>query len=187
MVHTISHPQFPNLIIHNELNATIIRQLIEYTLSDSDVQNNTHDGERFSNEDTLNTWLKKGRDIFILTNATEDLLGIIWFGKKDFPDYVLETKFDPTIYKSMFSIRLYGKARGVGLAYPFASTVITAYIKSEQYQQLGSKGLWLCTFSHNIPAIKLYNKLGFQRVAISKDDKEIGMIMEIPNLSPFVI
>ena len=181
MVHTISHPQFPNLIIHNELSANIIHQLFEYTLSDSEVLNNTHDIERFSNQDTLDKWLKKGRDVYILTNNTEELLGIIWFGKKAFPDYILETKFDPTTYRGMFSIRLYGKARGVGLGHPFASAVITDYIQSSNYQNLNSKGIWLCTNSDNISAIKLYNKLGFQRVAHARDEKEIGMLMEKPN------
>jgi len=80
----------------------------------------------------------------------------------------LPVNFGPTVtiepkrYSFTFAIRLYGNARGKGLAVKFMQAVFADF-KPER--------IWLETGKDNLAALKTYWRFGFRRVAESKNQK----------------
>jgi len=134
-----------------------IDQLIEYSLTDESVGKFTHDKERFGDRKAFDEWTKKGRKITVMTNDNGDLLGIFWDGFMEMP--LGDKKYNKT-----FAIRIYGEARGKGLALGFMKNCIKG------------KGYWLETKDENVAAKGLYNKFGFKQVSDSDEKGEIVMI-----------
>lgn len=139
-----------------------VKQLIEYSLTDETVAKFTSDKERFKNEESFLEWKKKGREIFTLNNNNDDLLGIVWLGLKELPERNYQIEIDPEKYKSSFAIRIYGEARGKGLAIDFMK------------QCLKMNGVWLEVSNDNLAAKSLYSKFGFRQASeIDKNNKII--------------
>lgn len=134
-----------------------IDQLIEYSLVDEMVGKFTHDRDRFKDRKSFDEWIKKGRTITVMTNNKGDLLGIFWEGLKEMP--LGDKKYNKT-----FAIRIYGEARGKGLALGFMQRCIKG------------KGYWLETNDKNEVAKKLYTKFGFKRVGDVNENGEVVMI-----------
>jgi hypothetical protein len=134
-----------------------IDQLIEYSLTDEAVGKFTHDKERFGSREAFDEWLKKGREITVMTNNNGDLLGIFWDGTKEMPSG--DKKYNKT-----FGIRIYGEARGKGLSLGFMQKCIK------------EKGYWLETNDKNVVAKKLYAKFGFKQVGGPDEKDEIVMV-----------
>ena len=133
-----------------------IDQLIEYSKTDESVQRFTADAERFKDRKAFNDWKSKGRKIFTLSDEKDNLLGIIWIGQKEIE--VGDKKYDKT-----FAIRIYGEARGKGLALDFMK------------KSVKEKGIWIECSADNLPAQALYKKFGFELV--SKPDKNNKVIL----------
>lgn len=134
-----------------------IDQLIEYSKTDELVGKFTHDRERFRSKEAFNEWLKKDRKITVMTNDNGDLLGIFWDGLKEMP-------LGDKKYKKTFGIRIYGEARGKGLALDFMKRCIK------------ENGYWLETNDKNEVAKKLYAKFGFKQVGGVNEKGEIVMV-----------
>lgn len=141
-----------------------IDQLIEYSATDESVAKFTSDRERFKNREAFDEWKKIDKEIFILTNKDGDLLGIIWLGPKEIPDAEWKEKIDKDKYKLSFAIRIYGEARGKGLAIDFMKGCIK------------NKGIWLATSDDNFAAKALYSKFGFRQVSEADNKNKIVMI-----------
>ena len=145
------------LQIKRGLSQSQINKLIYYSNHDLKVKRFTHDSKRFKDLDSFVTWYTRDIQIFVLTNSSNNLLGLIW----------IKPRVNPySKYKHTFAVRVYKPIRGKGYSHDFAKKVLST---------LKIDGLWLSTSIKNIAALKLYNKLGFKQ--IGKEDNQI--IMEL--------
>lgn len=145
-----------------------IGQLINFANTDPEVRRFTSDPKRFRDRKAFDRWRKKGRVIYTLTDENDDLLGIIWLGKKEIPQRDFTENFDPQDYKVTFGIRIYGAARGKGLARPFMA---------ETFNHFSPKGVWLETSGENIAAVRAYTNFGFRKITEPDESGKILMIL----------
>ncbi len=156
------------LWINTELSQKTETQLIAFSQSDELVKAQTHDATRFVSSAAIQEWLK-GRELIVLESEQGDLLGIVWLGQKFSP-------VAPPEYQLTFAVRLYGVARGKGLATPFLKTAFQELKKTALWQEnLGAK-VWLATKAFNKPAIETYKTLGFQQFTEPDVEQEIVML-----------
>lgn len=165
-----------NFLIKNGISNRQIQQLINFTNTDDDIKKFTSDQKRFSSLEAFEEWRKKGRSIYILTNPTEDLLGIFWLGEKDLPEADYFDDFEKEKFGITFGIRIYGEARGKGLSVGFMEKGINQFRQSRIYEIASKKGIWLETKMDNLAAIKLYLKFGFIAVSKANECGEIVMV-----------
>ncbi|HTK03607.1 MAG TPA: GNAT family N-acetyltransferase [Alphaproteobacteria bacterium] len=145
------------VLFNKNITNSQIDQLIKFTKADSEVQKFTHDLERFANHESYKNWIKNKKYIYTLTDNKNNLLGIIWFSKKQIPQ--------APDYPYTFAIRVYPPARGKGFAKSFMKMALKDFDK---------KKIWLATT--NPKAIKIYKDLGFKE--IGKHEEEILMVFE---------
>jgi len=165
-----------------------ITQLISLTSAQSDpaTMRNTSDWKngkgRFASRANFDTWLNKGRSIYVLSQDSQDVAGIVWYGAEQLPSdgNTFIHGFDSTKYGITYAIRLYGSARGVGLAPTFTNTSLEMFRSSSEYQKITNNGVWLETNSDSISAIKAYEKIGCKQVSTSTQNGRI--IMVFPSL-----
>ncbi len=150
-----------------------ISQLICYATTDDAIKRYTSDSSRFSDMDSFNKWLSKGRKIYALSDKIGNLAGIIWFGEKNIPEANLIDDTQKDDYDTTFAIRMYGWARGKGLAKSFMEDCFKDF--TEKY---GNKGIWLEVSCDNKPAIALYEKFGFSRITNPDSENKILMILD---------
>jgi L-amino acid N-acyltransferase YncA len=156
-----------NLKIIDSLNNSQIKQLVEYTKSDSDIQRFTMDLERFSSEQSYQRWLERTKaHVFGLIDENENLVGFGWFNKKEFPRVELTATLNPEDYPYTNGIRIYGEARGKGIGSWFYKKIL---------DECPGK-TWNLIASENIPSIKLHQKLGFVQVGDSDQNDKILMV-----------
>lgn len=160
-----------------------IEQIIDYTASSVEIQKYTSDMERFADRNKFDTWLKKGRQIYVLVkNSQTDkkVVGIIWFGKKTMPQLgQLLPEFSSINlqkFQFTFAIRMYGEGQGKGWASPFMQAALDKFVQTSDYKNSPSAGFWLTTAQDNIAAIKVYEKIGFVRITEPTSQGRICMI-----------
>jgi ribosomal protein S18 acetylase RimI-like enzyme len=156
-------------IVH-ELTDEHIRQLVAYTKEDTDIRTFTRDDSRFANEEMVKQFTEHAA-LYILTNG-KNLCGIIWFSPKALPDKLYIKDFEKALYTTTFAIRLYGEAKGKGLAFPFMEEAFLRF----QAKDTDKQHMWLQTRAENNHAIYLYKKFGFQQVSQADDENRIIMI-----------
>ena len=147
-----------------------IEELIIFSNVDPEIIKNTNDPKRFKDREAFESWISKGKKIYVLTRDAQDLLGIIWFSKKGIEIEGFEN------HGITFAIRLYGDARGKGLSKSFAKKSIEKLKETDFYKNHDKQGIWLDTFIHNKTAHILYEKLGFKKVG----EKNGRIIMVLP-------
>ena len=160
--------------VKKDLTQKQVRELVLYSKNDPEIIRFTSDSERFATSEKVKLWVNLGRVVYSLTDNKGNLHGIIWFGVKKIPlsrTMGLSTKD----YKVTFAIRLYGEARGRGLAEFFMRKCFQDYLRSRSYKKLGKPKFWLKVSLDNIPAIKTYRKFGFRKT--TKPDKAGKIIM----------
>ncbi|MDO8503987.1 MAG: GNAT family N-acetyltransferase [bacterium] len=146
-----------------------VTKLIEYSNNDPDVNKFTSDSERFRDHAAYERWRSQGRTVYTLVGGKDELYGIIWFGKKSLPGAVFSGKFDPGNYTITFAIRIYGDARGKGLAKPFMRNVFNHFSPKQ--------GVWLETSGDNIAAVRAYTNFGFRKITNPNRDGKILMVL----------
>jgi ribosomal protein S18 acetylase RimI-like enzyme len=159
--------------IKKDLNEKQISQLIEYAATDEGLKF-TSDPKRFKDKDSFNEFSKEILAYYVLTNEEDDLMGIIWFHDLD----LYLNKETPSEYGISFAIRLYGEARGKGLALPFTEEVMADFENSEEYKSHPHKKIWLAVSPENEPAVKLYRNLGFKDLRIDETHNKLLMVLE---------
>lgn len=160
LVNTISLPKAHQFLpVLKGIEEDQVSDLISYTGKDRNVSVCTHDDKRFKNKKTFASWRSRGKIIYTLTTRTGKLLGIVWFARKKFKNF-----------HSTIAVRTYPPVRGKGLSYKFTKSVITDFQKRHK-----KTGLWLVMQKGNIPAGKLYKKLGF--VKESEEKGEVYMTL----------
>jgi len=153
--------------IRKTLNEKQIRQLLDYTKKDTDIQKFTSDSKRFKDRPSFDQWIKKDRVIYCLSDNKDNLMGIIWFSKEEFEPHEKNRYYKAAEYPYTFAIRMYANARGKGLAKPFMNFC---------FKDFGKKGIWLTTSKDNIPAIKLYTNFGFKEIPDVNPYNKIVMV-----------
>lgn len=143
-----------DLRIETTITEAQIEELIHHSTNDQEVINKTSDATRFKDRLAFDAWFQKSPSLYVLTDKTNNLLGLVWVQKMLNP--LIEDEFDTTA-----AIRLYGEARGKGLSFWFLDEALKRY---------GDSNYWFRTSSDNVPAVKTYEKLGF-RVASSPDNE----------------
>ncbi len=168
-----------DLKITQGITSAQIQELIKFSNTDELILKTTNDSVRFKNEKAVKDWMKKDRKIFTLTNSTEKLLGIIWFGIEALPrNKIFTEKVNPENYVFTFAIRLYDEARGKGNAGPFLNEGMKRFKKTVEFKTSKSKGFWLETFLKNERAIKTYSSFGFKKISNEDGNGKILMILD---------
>jgi ribosomal protein S18 acetylase RimI-like enzyme len=171
---SLHHMNLGNVFVKKGLTESLIAQLISFATTDPALQS-TSDPKRFKDRDAFNEWLQKKREVYVLTNESDELLGIIWFGAKELPEKAEIQNVYRQSHGITFSIRIFAKARGQHLAKPFSQAVFAHYRNSSSYIDLNNNGIWLETDSDNAPALHLYKQLGFEQIGINKENNRLLM------------
>lgn len=154
-----------------------IKQLINFSKTDKLIKRFTSDPKRFESMQAFKKWQKKKRKIYTLTDKNNNLLGLVWFGKKFFPkNQNLIKKIDTKKYGITLAIRLYHEARGKGIAHIFLAKALKHYKTTQEYKNISSKGIWLGTDKSNLRAKKTYLKLGFAQITKPNHKGRILMV-----------
>jgi len=148
-----------------------VQDLLLYSHTDGAVGKFTSDPRRFSGQLDYLNWLEKGKRVYTLSREGR-LLGVLWFGADIIPKASYIANLDRrSKYFTTLAVRVYGEARGSGVAYPF----MTMSIGDFQSGLVNPVGLWLSVRDDNMAAIKLYEKVGF--VKIAEDNKRRKLLM----------
>lgn len=165
------------LTVNEGISQNQIQQLIAYANTDEKVRKFSSDPKRFKDVAAFEEWLKKGRTIYTMTDASGELLGIIWYGPEGLPQkkFIREVE-NPEHYGTTFAIRVYDKARGKHLARKFMAAAQTAFENSPAYKLNQAPGVWLETFAENSAAVTSYEAFGYERITDPDDHGRILMI-----------
>jgi len=162
-------------LVKKGLSDKQIDQLINYAATDEGLKF-TSDPKRFKDKESFTEFSKEILAYYTLTNDDDDLLGIIWFHDLPIP-IASEARQSHAEYGISFAIRLYGEARGKGLALPFTEEVIADFKETKEYQNHPHKKIWLSVSPENEPAVALYHKLGFKDLKIDEEHHKLLMTM----------
>lgn len=149
-------------------------------LSDTDLQNNTSDYERFG-KGSYEEWYSKGRTPFALIHEkTGALAALIWFGPKPLgrkslkhlspEERAKEKDVQEDVWHTIV-FRSFHPFRGQGLMTPFAKRAIKIY--KEYFPQAK---LWAGINASNAGSIALAEKLGFIKDESLSDEEWVAMV-----------
>lgn len=141
-----------NFIFKKNITDSQIAELINYSVTDSQIIKNTSDKTRFADLSAYKSWFtQKKPTIYTLTDKSNHLYGLIWFES------------------DTFAIRLYDKARGQGLSYDFMK---------QAFDDFKPKNVWLKCSADNIPANLTYKKFGFKQTTEPDENNKIIMVLK---------
>jgi hypothetical protein len=128
--------------------------------SDTDLQNNTGDFNRFG-IGSYENWYKKNRTIFALINKQKDALAaIIWFGPKSLGKKSIkfgeEGNDESQAEWHTISLRSYSIWRGKKMMKNFAEFTLNFYKK-----YFAGVKFWMGTDDRNVAIIKIFSSLNF--------------------------
>ena len=159
--------------IITEDRADLINQLIIKSKQDNILRSTPKDASsRFVSVEHFHAWKSKGRVVHWLVSESDDLAGIIWYGKAKFPqDVSYQSKPDYT-----FAIRLYDGYQGHGLAVPFMKQSLKIFDSDLRDSGEVLQSIWLQTDVDNGAAIHVYSKVGYRE--ITRDNKRVTMVID---------
>lgn len=159
----------------------LVKQLIEKSCQPNMLKHTPKDAaKRFGDKKMFDAW-KAGRRIYWLIGKGDDLAGIIWYGKKQFPlggDVLSETPGET------FAIRIYDGYSGHGLAVPAMRQTLKLYARSKKERGEPVTGIWLETDVGNPAALAVYKKFGYREVA--RDDKRVTMVLDSSDVKGYM-
>lgn len=162
-----------NWRIQRGITVDQIQQLVSFSHQDEQVMANTSDRSRFETIDKVGEWMKK-RTVYTLADNQDRLLGVIWFGRKPFPESrILSSPVVPGEYKVTLALRIYGDARGKHLAMKFLQPVMSNYLGQPENKDI--EGIWFETSATNLPIQTTFRKLWFVVVSQPNENGKILM------------
>lgn len=160
------------------LDTKYVEQLKNLSLdkSDTDLQNNTGDFNRFG-VGSYEDWYKKNRTIFALINKQRDILSaIVWFGPKSLGKKSIKFgKEEDNEYQTKWhtvSVRSYSVWRGKKMMKNFVEFALNFYKK-----YFVNIKFWMGTDDRNIAAVKLFSELNFETDEENSDLEENWLVM----------
>lgn len=161
--------EFGNLYIYKSLTDSQIHELLYFANNDPLVIKFTSDKTRFLNKDVFSKWAID-KEVYSLSDETRSFFGgIIWIEKKPIPE---RAELDQEKYSLTTALRVYGKLRGQHLSVPFVVAVLKQYLKENNT----NSNFWLETSFDNFALQKVFEKLGFLKVAEADERGKIVMI-----------
>ena len=164
------------------LDRELVKQLKTFSLdtSDTDLQENTSDYERFG-MGSFEEWYAKGRTPFALVHEkTGALAALVWFGPKPLgrkslkhlspEERARESEIQEHTWHTIV-FRAYHPFRGQGIMKPFAHLAIQRYKKYFPHARI-----WAGINAANAGSIALAEKLGFVKDPTISDDAWVAMI-----------
>ena len=142
--------------------------ILEYTPKDA--------AERFGSKKMFTAWKAGGREVYWLLGHDDDLAGIIWYGKKDFP---LDMDL-PETPSETFAIRLYDGYSGHHLAVPAMRQTLKIHAKASLARVEQIAGIWLETDTDNPAALKVYSRFGYKEVHHTTD--RVTMVLPVSEI-----
>ena len=152
--------------LKKQLEKKQIRQLLEISQFDSLIKKFTSDEKRFKDLVSFKTWSKHTPDKFVFLDEEDNLIALVWFSHKKMPISGFAE------FNWSLALRVYGEARGKGLAKEFLDLALTIFKK-----QSPDRKIWLSTSFDNLAAIKTYQKLGFKKVSEPNEKGKILMML----------
>ncbi len=165
------------------LSESLVPQLINYSNTDPFIRRFTSDTSRFRDEQAYLTWRKKDRTIYSLTSEDgAELVGIVWLGREVIPylQFELLEQIKPEDYGITTAKRLYGEARGKGIAKDMMRMAYTEYLKT--HSQDDNTGIWSITSTDNERNIRVNESFGFRRVSKPNSNGKILMVVSYEDL-----
>ena len=156
------------LFIKEGITNDQIHQLLGYIAHDEAVKAFTRDATRFTNHQVTTEWFQNAYKVFTLTDELSELLGLIWYQAGALPDREYLVNFDYSKYNYTNAIRLYGRARGKGLAQWFLE---------ETYKRIGEPPVWAEISNDNTASIRSHEKMNFRKVTDPNENGKIIMIL----------
>lgn len=151
----------------------LVRQLIEKSCQSGIVCYTPNDkARRFKDEASFKKWKAGGREMHWLLGEKDDLAGILWYGRKDFPLHDLKLPETP---EETLAIRLYDGYTGHGLARPAMRQSLVIHVEAKKKRGEPITGLWLQTDVDNKAALAVYGKFGYHEVF--RDGTRVTMIL----------
>lgn len=158
------------------LTDAVADKLVARTLDPADerLRAMTHDASRFSCREQIERWRRGARETICLIDSRDDLAGIFWVTEKSPPER--DDYFDPDLIRRhapsiTVAIRLYGSARGHGLAKAFIEHSLEVLLR----HRVPPPSLWYETRANNIAIRVLATQLGFEEVSGDTCGTVIGM------------
>ncbi len=119
-------------------------------------------GGRFKDREAYKIWASKRRIIYLLLNSSDDLAGVIWFGKRQ--NHNIDKKYTLT-----FGVRLYEGYLGKGLSKPLMEAS-----HSDAKNVFDDLYIWLDYDEENFIAGKAYKSFGYEELARVKSRVIMG-------------
>lgn len=175
-----SHETLGSMSVYMGLDEGDANQIKKYSLDleDKALQEGTTDYQRFGIADYAERYQAKPRTSFILvSDKTAEIAAYIWFGPQKLPELTIADGMEDVVaheaqwYTS--SYRTYGSYRGARIMTTFSKYIIDLY--RDIYPD---NPMWLAVQKDNQPAIKLYEKIGFEVAAEDTKEEEFIMILK---------
>ena len=143
-------------------NKEIARALVEHSREEEIRRMTPRDGtERFKDTTRAQRWHESRERVIYTLYHEEVLVGIVWFSNEQKP--LLDAEYT-------LAIRLYGDARGHGLAGNFLEAALHDFREIKQYKG----GYWLATDITNVRAQHLY--VGHRFEEVGRDGSRLIMV-----------
>lgn len=159
----------------------LVRQLVEKSQEPAILKYTPKDSsQRFGTPEMFEKWKAGGREVYWLLGNDNDLAGIIWYGKKDFP-LAMELPETPT---ETFAIRIYDGYSGHGLAVPAMRQTLQIHAQAARSRGEQPAGIWLETDTDNPAALKVYGRFGYQEV--HRDEDRVTMVLPASKITEII-
>ena len=149
------------------LDEKLVAELTRYSedLSDTELQKNTPDKERFA-RGAYEDWYKKIRTPFAFVHKKTDVLAaLVWLGPRPLDDK--EGNWHTVGWRS------YNPWRGKGVMKDFANFAINFYLK-----HFPDVKLWITAKEENTASLHLAENLGFKRIKYVREKGFFEMIKD---------
>ena len=152
----------------------LANELVGVSLEPTIQIHTSHDAEyRFRDFEAASDWYNNPEKLpttySLRDDTTRELGGFAWFSRQQHPRV-------GSAYQATFAIRLYDSTRGKRLSYPFAVAAHEDFLSFSSLEDIS--GIWLETNNQNVPAHRLYQRLGYHVLVLADNRVVMGIKTE---------